>query len=120
MKDSLAHLPPHKQEQLREIAKLIQTHGQGVELVILFGSHARGGWEDDPIGGYISDFDICVITRTAKQACTPRVWINLRRRARKLSGSASVTLIVHDIRDVNSQLESYAWRSHARSQQPQP
>ena len=46
MKDSLAHLPPERQEQLRDIAKLIQHHGEGVEMVILFGSYARGNRED--------------------------------------------------------------------------
>jgi len=29
-----------------------------VEMVVLFGSHARGDWVEDPITGYESDFDV--------------------------------------------------------------
>jgi predicted nucleotidyltransferase len=29
-----------------------------VAMVILFGSHARGNWVDDPANRYMSDFDI--------------------------------------------------------------
>ena len=42
MKDSLAHLPPERQAQLRDIAKLIPRHGEGVEMVILSHRGARG------------------------------------------------------------------------------
>lgn len=105
MKRSLDHLPLHKQEQIRAIADLLGKHGEGVEMVILYGSYARGDWVEDPAGGYISDLDFLVITRTARQANKPGVWTKLQRRARRLSGPASVSLIVHDLKDVNTQLE---------------
>ena len=41
MKTSLDHLPEHKREQVAAISALLQAEAQA-EMVILFGSHARG------------------------------------------------------------------------------
>jgi hypothetical protein len=51
MKTSLDHLPPRKQRQLGALVEEIRRAIE-VELVILFGSHARGDWVEDPVGGY--------------------------------------------------------------------
>lgn len=46
MKTSLFHLPSHKQEELRIISDAILTRVPA-EMIILFGSYARGEWVED-------------------------------------------------------------------------
>jgi len=54
MKTTLDHLPEKKKHQLRALAELIRAEAE-VEMIILFGSFARGDAVEDPIGGYFSD-----------------------------------------------------------------
>lgn len=74
MKKSLTHLPKHKQTELRLITDTIIDSYPGAEMVILFGSFARGNWVADTYKQghityeYKSDYDILVITETKKQA----------------------------------------------------
>jgi predicted nucleotidyltransferase len=49
MKESLDHLPAKKRRQLTAVAELIRKEAEA-EMVILFGSHARGDWIEDPAG----------------------------------------------------------------------
>ena len=46
MKTSLAHLPKNKREELKEITSII-TEFTEAEMVVLFGSYARGDWVED-------------------------------------------------------------------------
>lgn len=57
MKISLDHLPVHKREQIAAIAAVVQESAP-VEMIILFGSYARGDWVEDLPKGYFSDFDV--------------------------------------------------------------
>jgi predicted nucleotidyltransferase/HEPN domain-containing protein len=103
MKTSLDHLPPRKQRQLGALVEDIRRAIE-VELVILFGSHARGDWVEDPVGGYFSDFDVLVVVKSAKAVARHEVWDGIEQRADKLLGQTALSLIVHDIDDVNRQL----------------
>lgn len=103
MKTSLAHLPEPKQAQLRDITSIFRE-GPAVEMLILFGSHARGDWVHDLESGYRSDFDILAIVETEKQAADLSLWHDLERRAREAAGQTPVTLIVHDIKFVNHEV----------------
>ena len=47
MKNSLEHLPKQKQAELKLIAKKIREHIEP-EMIILYGSYARGDWKDGP------------------------------------------------------------------------
>ena len=73
MKRSLAHLPKHKRDELKEIVAII-TELADVEMIILFGSYARGNWvEDVYTEGHItyeykSDFDILVVVENPRYA----------------------------------------------------
>jgi HEPN domain-containing protein/predicted nucleotidyltransferase len=67
MKTSLDILPKDKQEELRRIVEIIHSEFRP-EMIILFGSHARGNWVEDAYVGedgnyykYKSDFDIYVL-----------------------------------------------------------
>lgn len=46
MKKSLFHLPEHKQLELAEITDIIVKE-TSPEMIILFGSYARGNWVED-------------------------------------------------------------------------
>ncbi len=64
---ALSHLPVEKQTELKHITTQLQTC-KGVEMVILFGSYARGNWvehmysEKGTTYEYKSDYDILVVT----------------------------------------------------------
>ena len=67
MNELVNHLPLEKQKELDLLAELLK-HCKGVEMVILFGSYARGNWVEDmytekgTIYEYKSDYDILVVT----------------------------------------------------------
>ena len=46
MKKTLSHLPKHKRQELKETVSII-TENAEVEMIILFGSYARGNWVED-------------------------------------------------------------------------
>src|SRR5215468_2548923 len=104
MKDTLDHLPAKKQDQLRAVADLIHKEADP-EMVVLFGSYARGDWVEDPAGGYFSDFDVLVIVRSPNQVDKHDLWSKIEMRAARITKPTELSLIVHDIRDVNEQLE---------------
>ncbi len=66
MKTSLEHLPETKREELHDIVDIIRSStSKKTDMIVLFGSHARGDWVDDRYSGddgivyeYQSDFDI--------------------------------------------------------------
>jgi HEPN domain-containing protein/predicted nucleotidyltransferase len=67
MKTSLDILPKDKQEELHRVVEIIREEFKP-EMIILFGSHARGNWVEDAYIGedgnyykYRSDFDIYVL-----------------------------------------------------------
>ncbi|HEU4409988.1 MAG TPA: nucleotidyltransferase domain-containing protein [Polyangiaceae bacterium] len=52
-------------------------------LLVLFGSHARGDWVDDPQTGYQSDFDLLAVVREPAQADDVALWHGLEARLRE-------------------------------------
>lgn len=102
MKTSLEHLPEHKREQVAAVAALLTSEAQA-EMVILFGSHARGDWVEDPETGYVSDFDILVVA-PAEVARKQGLSADLSQRARALTGRTPVRVLVHDIKEVNHEI----------------
>ncbi len=110
MKKSLSHLPKHKQEELKEIASILKVN-PGVEMIILFGSYARGDWvEDVYTEGHItyeykSDFDVLIIVKNRLYTRRIITWDKVKsaiNHSRIISTWA--TLIVHDIKEVNKAL----------------
>jgi predicted nucleotidyltransferase/HEPN domain-containing protein len=104
MKHSLEHLPARKRRQLDAIVKLIRAAVE-VEMIILYGSHARGDWFEDMKSGKFSDFDVMVIVATRAMAEDIDLWSSIRDRADHVVRRNHVQIIVHDIEDVNRQLE---------------
>jgi uncharacterized protein len=105
MKTSLDHLPAHKREQIAAIAALVRAAAP-VEMVILFGSYARGDWVEDLVNAYFSDFDIMVLVATEALAEDDALWASVSRQARPSGSRVPVSLLVHEIRQFNRELRS--------------
>jgi predicted nucleotidyltransferase len=78
---AVVHLPAVKQQQLCAIVGIIRATAD-VERVVLYGSHARGDWVEDPGGGYLSDFDILVLVTSPALAADESLWADCQDRAR--------------------------------------
>lgn len=106
MKTSLSHLPDHKQEELAAITKTI-TETVPAEMIILFGSHARGDWVEDfqENTEYVSDYDILVITKDRKSAKDGEKWWELGKKLNFNDEHTRVTIIQHSIGFVNDKIE---------------
>ena len=105
MKTGLDHLPLHKREQISAVAALVKASTQ-VEMIILFGSYARGDWVEDLANGYFSDFDLMVIVATETLAEDEALWTRVGDQARLIGGRVPVTLVVHDIKQVNQEIRT--------------
>ena len=105
MKHSLEHLPARKQRHLDLIVKIIRA-AVDAEMIILYGSHARGDWVEDVKGRKFSDYDVLVIVDSEAKVEDIDLWWRLRERLDRRTRPNEVQLIVHDIADVNQQLEN--------------
>jgi HEPN domain-containing protein/predicted nucleotidyltransferase len=106
MKTSLSHLPEAKQKEIAHILEIIKEEANP-EKVILFGSHARGGWiedeyvEDGIRFSYISDYDFLVVIK--KGEIKEQVIIShIENRCNDFKNVVSP--IVHDIEYINDGL----------------
>lgn len=109
MKTRPKHLPPHKQDELRRVVDTIRSH-QDVEMIILFGSHARGDWvedeyeEDHITYGYHSDYDILIITADKDHERDVNHDEKLKAALQPEGKGTRVNFIVHTIQYVNQML----------------
>jgi len=110
MKNSLDHLPLHKQQELTQIVEVIRAASDDVEMIILFGSYARGDYKEkgdlkqDRWSGHVSDYDILAVTGQPATAQDTALSRQISEQCLALSMSATVRLIMHDIEHVNIQL----------------
>ncbi len=124
MKTSLDHLPESKQRELARVVEILfaefeerlaagkaERHKSGRILkIILFGSYARGGWVEDPEGGYVSDYDILVVVNHEELTEVQEYWTKaedhlVREYAIGHKLTAPVNFIVHSLADVNKRLK---------------
>ena len=111
MKKSLSHLPRHKREELRYITDFIRQKSKYADMLILFGSYARGDWvedtyvEDGVTYEYKSDYDILVISENETIAGRYRYWYELAQKAARGPVNTRITIIAHDIEHVNNSLK---------------
>jgi HEPN domain-containing protein/predicted nucleotidyltransferase len=110
MKKSLAHLPQRKRAELARIVTIIRDKAPATEMLILYGSYARGDYKEQkdlaPLrkSGHVSDYDILVVTTEKKTAANTTLWNNITKKCDKLKLSTHVRLIAHDIQFLNIQL----------------
>jgi predicted nucleotidyltransferase/HEPN domain-containing protein len=123
VRDDLDHLPASKQRELAHVVRVLfdefdtalagatqnwKRKGRILKLV-LYGSHARGDWVDDPVGGYHSDYDILVVVND-EHLTDFELWSAAEDRLMRdvtisQALAAPVSFIVHSLDDVNAQLE---------------
>ena len=108
---NLKDLPKSKQTELKILKKLIKDIVK-VEMVILFGSYARGDFVDKDIHQvghvtyeYRSDFDILIIVQEEKVANNINMWHTLESKITKSDISTPVNFIVETIKDVNENIQ---------------
>lgn len=112
MQTSLEFLPRNKQAELNKVIEIIIKHIK-VEMIILFGSYARSTWvEQGQLGKEqrwyqrYSDYDVLAVTDTSRRAAAVATWEKIEREIDYCSDIQTwVNIIVHDIHDVNQQLE---------------
>ncbi len=110
MRNSLEHLPPEKQAELQKTVELITGRGD-VEIIILFGSFARGDWvsdsyvEDHVTYEYQSDFDILVIVKSKKLEENTSLWNTIEEALQNDPEiNTPINLIIDNIHFVNERL----------------
>jgi len=123
MKTGLDHLPASKQRELEHVVRVLFEEFEAAQVrrsskwnkqarilkLVLYGSYARGGWVDDPVGGYKSDYDILIVVND-DNLVDLEYWSAADDRLMRdmtITGmlSAPVNFIVHSLTDVNRQLE---------------
>ena len=123
MRNDLDHLPPAKQRELERVVQIIfEEFGAAHEnatsrrkrgrilKVILYGSHARGGWVDEPhtAKGYVSDFDLLIIVNQKELTDRAAYWTSAEQRLieEKLAGRlrTPVNFVIHSWQEVGDAL----------------
>lgn len=110
MKTSLTHLPEHKQAELKAIVAALVPKYAEVEMIILYGSYARGNWVEDKYvenGNtyeYKSDYDLLIITSTNGKANADSFLQAVTQRLDELKLNTPVHPIFHGIEFVNEAL----------------
>ena len=112
MKTTIDHLPDDQQQKLQAIAAVFTSPDVAIpiDMLILFGSRARGDWVDDQETGYKSDYDLLVVVENEKQVNDLTVWGISNGRCEK-SSKTPLTMIVHDIKFINKEIRvgQYFW-----------
>jgi predicted nucleotidyltransferase/HEPN domain-containing protein len=110
IKKSLGHLPKRKRDELACVVEVIRKGAPQTEMIILFGSYARGDHKEqadlapDRKSGHVSDYDIFVVTADKKTAGNVTLWSNITQKCDELNLSTHVRIIAHDIEFLNIQL----------------
>ncbi|MEM9417272.1 MAG: HEPN domain-containing protein [Bacteroidota bacterium] len=110
LKTSIAHLPGRFQQDLKAITELMLKHSPRPEMIILFGSFARGEQVEatTKVNGttfeYTSDYDILVVTERVIDELEDR-WLALKAKIDKRPTPIPTSLLTHDIHFLNEKLE---------------
>lgn len=106
MKISLYHLPQNKQDQLKALTQIILDKVPA-EMIILFGSYARGDWVEDyqEKYEYVSDFDILIVTKDRHTAKQGKKWWDLDKELMANEDITRTSVIYHSIGFLNDKIE---------------
>ncbi|KQS30623.1 HEPN domain-containing protein [Dyadobacter sp. Leaf189] len=106
MKTALTHLPQNKQDELKELTQIILDKVPA-EMIILFGSYARGDWVEDyqPNYEYVSDFDILIVTKDKNSAKQVKKSRELDEELMADDEMTRTSIIYHSIGFVNDKIE---------------
>lgn len=111
MKRSIKHLPIEKQNELNEIVKFV-VESRSVEMIILFGSYARGDWVEDRYKEngttyeYKSDYDLLFVVDSEEKAHRHKAAKRLKQKImKKVDPDTPVNVIYHGIEYLNAEIE---------------
>ncbi len=110
MKTDLSHLPEHKQAELKAIKETLIPRYAEIEMIILFGSYARGNWVEDKYEDkgityeYKSDYDLLIITTKNSHADNDSLIQSVTGKLDELNLATPVNPIFHGIEFVNAEL----------------
>lgn len=111
MNTSLNQIPQSKQEELTKIAQLVSSFKE-VEMVILFGSYARGNWVEDRYieNGvtyeYRSDYDLLVVLKHEDLKQKFRIEGEVKTKLIETGEvTTPVSMIFHGIKHLNEALK---------------
>jgi uncharacterized protein len=111
MQTILSHLPEHKQAELKAIVAALIPRYAEVEMIILFGSYARGTFVEDKYVEkgttyeYKSDYDLLVILSKNGQANSDTFIQSVTGKLDELKLATPVHPIFHGIEFVNLELQ---------------
>jgi len=110
MRTEYSHLPEHKQSEMKKIIGALIPQYKDIEMVILYGSYARGTWVEDKyiekgiIYEYKSDYDLLIILSKNSQANADSFLQSVTGRLEELKLDTPVHPIFHGIEFVNEAL----------------
>lgn len=110
MKTDISFLPEHKQAELKAIVTALIPRFSEIEIIILFGSYARGKWVEDVYTEkgttyeYRSDYDLLVILSKNGQANSDTLTQSISTRLNELNLKTPVHPIYHGIEFMNHEL----------------
>ncbi|EJL54030.1 HEPN domain-containing protein,nucleotidyltransferase family protein [Rhizobium sp. CF122] len=120
--DHVEHLPDRKRRELARILEILfaeverfqagklsaKRHAGKILMVLLYGSYARGGWVEDRLSGYRSDYDLLIVVNSKSFAEEQELWDGIEERLLKAQIAhrieTPVVPIIHTLADVNDQL----------------
>ena len=111
MKNTIEHLPQEKRNRLKRVVSIIREMCDDVEMIILFGSHARGDFRNDEDllpdrkSGAPSDFDLLVICGQKETMDNTSLWAEISRKCNGASPEMPFRIIEHDIKYVKKRLK---------------
>ena len=110
MKTTLPTLPEHKQAEIKAIVAALIPRFAEIEMIILFGSYARGTWVEDKYmekGNtyeYKSDYDLLIILSKNGHANSDTLIQSMSTRLAQLKLATPVHPIYHGMEFVNTEL----------------
>ncbi|MHC5305668.1 HEPN domain-containing protein [Bartonella sp. LJL80] len=122
MDEKLEHLPQSKQRMVKLMLDTIlhtfqqqfepspyrSTKDAKIVRVILYGSHARGGYVNDNTSGYHSDYDFCILLNNTRFK-NPKYWHGVEEALINIpslsaSDHSSPGLVIHGYKEMNAKL----------------
>ncbi len=110
MKTDFFHLPEHKQAELKAIKEALIPRYSEIEVILLFGSYARGNWVEDKYVEkgityeYKSDYDLLIICSKNSQANADTFIQSVTGKLEELNLPTPVNPIFHGIEFINYEL----------------
>lgn len=111
MKTSISHLPANKQAEIKRIKDALIPKYAEIEMIILFGSHARGDWKIDEYVengitySYNSDYDLLIITNNSEKANVDTYLFSIIDKLEALNFETAIHIELETIDFVNQQLQ---------------